>query len=399
MSCLILAWRDLRFNAGMSSCIVLALCAVLTPLLIIFGLRTGVLAHLEANLTSSPVNLELKLTGNYQLKPDFIKALQQDPAVAFVVPLTRSLSVGCNLRAMHGRLSGVSAIPTAAGDPLLVGAHLPPATDDSAIYVSASVAQKAQLQVGDSVTLSVQRELEGKQQAARASFEVKGILSRALLPTDSILVTVPVILAMEDYRDGFEPAIFSDNSKPNTTRQYFAKVRLYARDIYAVEPLVERLEQAGISTHSKIAQISELKAINRALSAIVQVITAVTLVGGIGALWGLLSAALALKRESFAMLRLMGFTPGMVYLTAWLESLILGLCGVAISALLCKLGSLILQQLFAAILGGSQLSFLTLAQWGYFALGAFVVLTLLTLGAVKRQLLAQTPAAIMRRGE
>ncbi len=398
MSLFKLAFCDLRFARGMSWCIVFALGAILTPLLLIFSLRTGVVAQLERELTQNPASLEIIMVANYKLDADFIESLRQDPKVGFVVPLTRSLSVTCNIRATAGRALGIMAVPTAAGDPVLKAAGF--AADgtvlqDTELYLSAALADKIKVQAGDSVTLSAPRIKDGRSEAGRAQFMVKGVVDRAFLPGERVLISLDALIALEDYRDGFEPAIFSDGSYLNEKRRDFAKVRLYASDIYSVEPLVKELEpHYRISSH--LAEIENLKAVSTVLAVIAEVIAVVTVAGGIGALWGLISSSLALKQKSFAMLRLLGFTPWQIYLLCWCEQLLLSTAGFILSALLCLAGSALFNHIFAAYLQGAALSFLTWDQWlGFFAVSA-LILCVLTALAVRRQLLAAPVAEIMR---
>ena len=73
--------------------------SILAPLLLLFSLRTGVLNELEQNLVLNPTNLEITFGANYRLDKTFIKSLEEDPHVGFVVPLTRSLDVTCDVQA------------------------------------------------------------------------------------------------------------------------------------------------------------------------------------------------------------------------------------------------------------------------------------------------------------
>ena len=100
-------------------CLVLALAAVLTPLLILFGLKSGIVTTLTERLKRDPRNLEIKWSHNAPLDPDWIQKLRARPEVGFLVPNTRSLAATVDLLSDAGRtLSGLDMIPTASGDPL-----------------------------------------------------------------------------------------------------------------------------------------------------------------------------------------------------------------------------------------------------------------------------------------
>ncbi|MGO3130659.1 MAG: ABC transporter permease, partial [Alcaligenes sp.] len=56
-----LAWADLRFDWRISFCMVAAMVAVVAPLLLLFGLKHGVVTQLQQELLQDPRNLEVKM--------------------------------------------------------------------------------------------------------------------------------------------------------------------------------------------------------------------------------------------------------------------------------------------------------------------------------------------------
>ena len=395
MRILSLALRDLWFEKLLSLCTVAAVAAVLAPLLLLFSLRTGVLSELERQLTENPAHLEIIMGANYRLDSAFIEDLRRDPATGFVVPLTRSLNVTCDLRSSKAVVRSAMAVPTAEGDPLLKAAGFEDLGKEQALYVSAALAEKLKVSAGESLTLYVSRTRGGKIENGRASFTVKGVLPTALLAQDRFLIPFESVVAMEDFRDGYEPLPFSDGSYLNSARTTFAKVRLYAKDIYSVEPLVTRL-QKDYRIISSLSEIEDVKAVTYVLNLIFEVVAAVTVTGGLLTLMGLMLSSLMRKVKSFALLRLMGVTGLKLHALVLCENLLLALTGLTLATLLCVGGSAVFNAVFATHLAGKALSYLSVSHWALFALVTVLFVTLLSVLCTRYRFLKAQVSDILR---
>ena len=129
-----LALQSLRLAAAdycherlLSLCAVLTLTAVLTPLLILYGVKFGVVQTLTDRLQHDPRTLEISPVGSGRFTPDYLAQLRQHPSAAFVLPRTRAIAATIDLFARDGTRLTVSLEPSAAGDPLLgrYGAAIP----------------------------------------------------------------------------------------------------------------------------------------------------------------------------------------------------------------------------------------------------------------------------------
>ena len=89
---LLLAAADYGHERLLSLCAVLTLAAVLTPLLILYGVKFGVVQTLTDRLQNDPRTLEISPVGSGHFTPDYLAQLRQHPSVAFVLPRTRSIS-------------------------------------------------------------------------------------------------------------------------------------------------------------------------------------------------------------------------------------------------------------------------------------------------------------------
>src|SRR5690606_35225888 len=113
-----LAWQDYRKDARLSACSVLALVAVIAPLLVLFGLKFGLVSSLTERLQRDPGVREIIPLGGGRYSAAFIDDLLQRGDVAFAIPRTRQIAATADLL-LPARGLGVTVemLPTAEGDP------------------------------------------------------------------------------------------------------------------------------------------------------------------------------------------------------------------------------------------------------------------------------------------
>jgi putative ABC transport system permease protein len=93
-----LALKDVLHEWKLSLCMILAISAVLAPLMILFGLKYGTIDTMRQRLVDNPSNLALrpKDAGNYS--PAWFKRVAQRPGVAFIVPDARQIATNLVIR-------------------------------------------------------------------------------------------------------------------------------------------------------------------------------------------------------------------------------------------------------------------------------------------------------------
>lgn len=307
-----LAGRDLWFDRKVSLCIVASIIAVIAPLLLLFGLKNGVVTQLRDNLLSDPRNLEIRMLGNGNLDQPWIDALKAQPATGFVMPLTRSLNTQADLvKDSQHFAADAEVIPSAAGDPLLQGKVAPPQSMQD-VVLSAAAAKKLQAKPGDTLQLVVIRKLDGNNERGRVTLTVSGVLDETAFGRPAALVTLDLLLAMEQFRDGVKmPAFGLDTGIAATqTQPRFARARIYAKTLDDVAPLADWLQQRNIEVSTRARDIESVKAIDRVLSLIFAVIAWTAVIGCIASLIGAFLANIDRKRKDLALLRLLGFRRG-----------------------------------------------------------------------------------------
>jgi len=343
----LLAALDLWHDRKVSFCMVASLVAVIAPLLLLFGLKYGVVSQLNHELLSDPRNLEVRLSGNHNLPLDWFKRWQAMPEVAFVMPLTRTLNTEASLLKDNQHfLADVELIPTGRGDPLLSGLE-PPKSGE--LLLSASTANRLQVQTGESLKLLVQRQLEGKNQRGQMDVKVRGILPASTFARPAALLDLDTLVATEDFRDGFATPLLGINKGQSAPpRSHYARARLYAKNLNDVAPLAARLASEHIESQTRASEIESVQAISRVLNLIFAVIAWTALLGAAFALGGALLASIERKRREFALLRLIGFSRRAIAYFVVIQAALLALLAFILALLLYSGGSAVFNSALGA---------------------------------------------------
>lgn len=346
-----LALQDLWHDRKVSLCIAASLVAVIAPLLLLFGLKHGVVSQLQDELLRDPRNLEVKMLSNGNYDTAWIERLRQRPETGFALGQTRSLNTQADLLiGMQRFVEGAEIIATEPGDPQLNLASLTPVGNQ--VILSASAAQRLQAKAGDSVQLRALRRLEGVNERGEMTLTVLAVLDGARFGRAAGFVAPPLLLDLERFRDGYQVSEFGvTTGKPQGNLQpLYARARVYARDIDQVAPLEHWLNEQHIETSSRLADIDNVKAINHVLGLIFGVIATAALIGCVASMVGAFLANIDRKRKSLAVLRLLGFKRRSVGGFVVLQALVLSLAGYVGGLGFYAVGS----HLFDSLLGSSQ---------------------------------------------
>ena len=199
-----LAWKDLIHERLLSLCLVIALAGVLAPSLVLFGLKSGVITAMRAELVEDPVFREIrpKVTQNYDA--GFFERVRAQPETEFMV---ESVLRGASLIRVDAEAGGenMDMLPTGPGDPLLTeNATVPP--EPGEVVLTETAAEALEVQAGDTVTLRAQRTESGRTRNARQEMTVSGILPLRADKVKRVYVPVQFALDVESFREGFAVA-------------------------------------------------------------------------------------------------------------------------------------------------------------------------------------------------
>ena len=305
-----LATRDYGHEWQMSGCFVLALAAVLGPMLVLFGLKFGIVGGMLDQLIENPANREIRPIGSGRFDQGWFDAMRRRSDVAFLVPRTRSIAATIELSsAGAGRIVRAELIPSGHGDPLLpTDGPIPQGMQG--IVLSPLAAEKLGVSEGDALRGSVTRQFGGRRQRVLLPLQVAGIAPPAAFGRDGAFADVALVEALEDYRDGRAvPAMGWTGDTRDEDRSY-PGFRLYATSIYDVGNLSSDLIGQGIDIRTKAGDIQLVMRMDRNLSAIYWAIAIIGLVGFSLSLGASLWANVDRKRKELSVLRLVGFRTG-----------------------------------------------------------------------------------------
>lgn len=305
-----LAMRDYFHEWVMSGCYVLALAAVLLPLLVMFGLKTGIISNLLSPLKEDPRYRQIVPGSSGHYDTAWFEAMQQRPDVAFLIPRTRTIAATIRLRVPDsevGRIIDVELIPSGPGDPALARDTAEPRGYGD-VVLSADAAEKLGIKSGDSMEGIISRIYQDNPETAILPLTVAGIANAAAFSRDGLFVSIELLTAVEDFRDGraVKKLGWTGSQPPDQAREY-SGFRMYARGLDDVAGLHTELLGQGIDVRTRAADIEMVNKLDRNLS-IVYWIVAIIAAGGFfvsftSSTW----ANVDRKSRDFSVLRLIGF--------------------------------------------------------------------------------------------
>ncbi|OPA96762.1 hypothetical protein BFW87_10585 [Pseudomonas fluorescens] len=341
-----LAWQDYRNDAWLSACSVLALVAVIAPLLVLFGLKFGLVSSLTERLETDPATREIIPLGGGRFSRVFVEQLGGRGDVAFALPRTRQIAA----TAQVGTLT-LEMLPTAPGDPLLSGLPVPKGLDQ--VVLSHTAAEKLAARPGDWLETSFARQVAGRVEAQRTRVQVLAVLPLEAFARDGLLADLSLLEAAEDYRDGRAvPALGWEGEAVGVGEQrVYPAFRLYARSLTDVEPLRVYFAAQNLLVSTQANTIAQVQSLSRNLSIVFWVIAALALAGAFAAIFAGALAAVARKRRELSVLRLLGFSTGGLLVFVVLQALYSAGFAALLSAGLYGLADAALNKLFVQVPG------------------------------------------------
>ncbi len=352
-----LAARDYRHEWLMSSCFVLALAAALVPLLVLFGLKYGIINNLLDPIREDPRYREIVPSGSGNFTPAWFEEMAQRPDVAFIVPKTRSIAATIKTRITEGevgRIIDAELIPTAAGDPLF-DQNVAVPVGLGQVIVSANAASKLGVTIGSRLDGILTRQLNDEQQTVIHVMTVTAVAGAGAFNRDGLFVSVDFLTAVEDFRDGRAVQAFgaAGAARPDASRD-FAGFRLYARTINDVAELSSDLLRQQIDVRTKSADIDLVKALDRNLSIVYWIIAIIVISGFCLSFGTSLWANVNRKAREFSLLRLIGFNAQGIVWFPLIQALLTGALGWLLACVVYFLIQFALNGLFLDNIGAGQ---------------------------------------------
>jgi putative ABC transport system permease protein len=391
-----LAFADLWHERVLFLCSALGCAAVLAPLIVIFGLRQGVIEGLRADLLEDPRAREIVSVVNRTLEPALFARLAADPRIAFVVPRTRALSATIVLENAErpGRGVRMELLPTAPGDPLLPGL----AAGADGLVLSATAAERLALGPGGQALASVARSRDGAREVLTLPLRVAGVAPPAAALRDAAFAPVPVLLLVEDFLDGRAGPEARPEAAAAARGRAFAGFRLHAARLEDVPALDREFRLAGIEVASRAEAVAGLLRLDRNLALLVLVVAGA---GGAGYLVSLgvgLWAQVERKRRDLALLALLGLRRGALLALPLIQSAAVALAGAVLAFATAAAVAAVLNRAFAGTVTGERPVCLVTAGMGLAAAGVTLAGALLAAVLAGLRAAAVPPAEGLAEG-
>ncbi|MCF8051015.1 MAG: hypothetical protein K9L59_07235 [Desulfobacterales bacterium] len=349
--------RDYFHERLLSACAILGLAAVLAPLLVIFGVKSGIISTLTDRLVGDPRNLEITAVGSGQFSPEWFDRMSAKPGVDFLIPQTRSIAATMVLVDRGASLPAtlpVDLIPTGKGDPLLEKYASVP-EEVSAVVLSASAARKLQTEAGRTVVGKVGRSVQGQKEQVDIALTVSAVLPPEAFFRDAAFVDIALLEATEDYRDGFGSERFGwpGKPKPRSARSY-PGFRMYSDTIDDVASLAAALNEQGVEVYTRAAEIEVVRSLDRSFTLIFRLIAVVAICGYFASMASNVLANVNRKSRHLGVVRLIGFSTRNIVWFPIVQAAATAVLGTAAAFLLYGATELVINVVFGQYLAEGE---------------------------------------------
>jgi putative ABC transport system permease protein len=375
-----LASRDYVHEWQMSGCFVLALAAVLGPMMVLFGLKFGIVGAMVDQLIEDPRNREIRPVGSGRYDRAWLESVGARPDVAFLVPRTRNIAATIELSSENtSRIVSVELIASEHGDPLLPpNGPLPEGT--KRVVLSRSAAEKLDVAAGDTLDGSLARRFRNHQERVHLPLSVAAIAPARAFSRDGAFVSVTLLEALEDFRDGRAVPLLGWEGEPADTERTYPGFRLYAHSIYDVAGLRDAFAKLNVDVRTRGAEIELVQRMDRNLTAIYWAIAVIGLVGFSLSLGASLWANVDRKRKELSVLRLVGFRTADIVWFPMVQALFTAALGWALAVAIYQATAWVINDMMAAQLETGQ-QVCRLLPWHYaIALGLTCAAAVLAAG-------------------
>ncbi len=391
-------------------CHVFAMAAVLAPLLILYGLKYGLITTLTQGLAADSDVRQITIKGVGDYPESLLAELQNNPLVGFVSPHPHPINADTffavagqpGAQTFHGTILG-----TGPGDPLLGPAIAPPGPDEAVL--SAGLARNMGVAPGDKILVLAER---NQGEVATLPVTVTGVLEPTRWPGQGALLDPDSLMAVDRWSEGYLVPALGDSGRP-LGQATIPTFRLFAADIFAVQPLAEELTARGINVATQVRRIEALQRLALILDV---VFSTIAVVAGLGYLFSFsanLWANVSRKQRDLSILRLQGLNRQAAVAFPAAQALVIGLSGWLVATLLYLLAASLINGMlgpdFARALGegflggtiardtvpDSDLSVLELHHH-LLALGLCLLVALAAAAAAARRIMKIDPAEGMR---
>ena len=350
-----IAAKDLRHGWQATICLIVAVAVALLPLLVLYGLKSGVVTNLIDELNSDPRVREVRLSSDQILSQDWFGDLANDARVGFILPRARYLAASARLRGPSSRRALDSRIvPTTAGDPYLEGLAVPTGLGEAVLTERASL--ETGVETGGIVNVLIGRIVDNEQKGMKLDMTVIGVIPRGRLQTDDIFLASEVEQNVEHWREGFAVPEYGwpgvrENRVSNANEEQYASFRLFADSIRDVPGLRDRLLKDGLDVETRSSEIERTLAIEAGLGWVFVAITGLSAAGFLLTLGLHLAASVVEKARELSLLRLLGLQSIEMSLIPSVQGIIIAFIGSGIAGIMALAAQPMMNRSLAGLAG------------------------------------------------
>ena len=352
-----LSLSDYFHERLLSACAVLGLAAVLAPLLVLFGVKSGIINTMADRLIEDPRNREIAAVGSGRYDSAWFEKTAARPDVAFLIPQTRSIAANMVLykaRAGNPQTVAVDLIPTAEGDPLLEKWGEVP-NQERTMVLSDAAARKLGVTAGQEVAGWVGRSQGGVKEQVTIELMVAAVLPIEAFQREAAFVRLGLLEATEDYRDGLGSEEFGwPGPKRAPGPRTYPSFRMYARSIYDVAQLRDRLVAEGLEVYTKAEEIEIVQSLDQSFTLIFMLISVVAVLGYFASMASNVLANVNRKSRHLGVTRLIGFSTGSIISFPIVQAVATSVLGTATAILFYLIAGAMINQAFGQYLSSGE---------------------------------------------
>jgi putative ABC transport system permease protein len=248
-----LCLADLRHEWLLSLCMVLAVASVLSPLLILFGLKFGTVETMRDRLVRDPRNCEIRPMSSRSYSQEWFTTMAERPDVTFVTPYTRQLatSVDIYLPGQQEKALAVDAIPTGDRDPLVLenGGAIPSLSE---CLLTTPAAESLNAKVGDTIVMVARRIKNGRFETAERTLTVTAILPIRAGAVKAAFVRLSLLEAIESYKDGMGVPAFGWSGELPRAYPAFSSMLLQSGEALGPELEFRIISNTGFTSQERL---------------------------------------------------------------------------------------------------------------------------------------------------
>lgn len=312
LQAILLAWRDWKFESLLSLCSVLALASMLSPILVLQGLKNGVIEGMRSRLLEDPAILIITPKSDAgRFSKEDINNLAKLPGARYAIGRTRETATDLTILNPHANARASIALePASPGEPVLDKYKLPipEAGNDPGIVLSQAAAKVLKASLGMKLEAKLNRKTpEGRFESVPLSLQVQGILPVEAADRKMGFVALSLLEDMENYRDFIAVPTRGFSGNESSDHRSYASFRLYASQLADVENLAALLAERKIEVITRAREIAGIRLLEQSINQVIFIVSIAVGAGFVAFTMSSVQSSVSRKKKMLGILRLLGF--------------------------------------------------------------------------------------------